>query len=111
MRLYQWMPYATFKKAIGDGCIWVRATMPMEFNDPFDCTGGIWGYPNSDVVREFMEKCPASRMCFEQRFQLGMLGDDYNTAAVRGGNFIMEHVSRPSIYWARISHCMLLKGR
>lgn len=83
MRLYQWMPYATFKKTIGDGCIWVRATMPMEFNDPFDCTGGIWGYPNSDVVREFMEKCPASRMCFEQRFQLGMLGDDYNTAAVR----------------------------
>lgn len=92
MRLYQWMSYDTFKKAIGNGCFYVRATRPWEFNDPFDCTGGVFGTPSSDFVSEFFILRQDKQMCFESKFKMGFLGNNRDEAAKKEVEGILRHM-------------------
>lgn len=83
MRLYQWMGYDVFKKALDGDCICVRAARPIEFNDPFDCTGGVYGTPTMQFVRSFFQARKDIALCFEGKFATGLLGIDYEVAAKR----------------------------
>lgn len=81
MKLYQWMSYEIFKKAIDGDCLCVRAARPSEFNDPFDCTGGVYGTPTVQLVTSFFNARRDMQRCFEAKFAMGFLGEDYDEAA------------------------------
>lgn len=92
MRLYQWMSYDTFKKAIDGDCISVRAATPAEFNDPFDCTGGVYGTPTSQFVKSFFNVRSDVQICFEAKFAMGFLGCDHDAAAKREVESILRRM-------------------
>ena len=75
------MSYETFKKAIDGDCLCVRAARPSEFNDPFDCTGGVYGTPTLQLVASFFNARRDMQMCFEGKFATGLLGANRDEAA------------------------------
>lgn len=53
MRLYHYMKASVLEKALTSDGLWVKAGSPCDFNDSFECTGGIYGTPTSSLVEEF----------------------------------------------------------
>lgn len=52
MRLYQYVKADVIEKAFTSDGFWVKASHPCEFNDPFECTGGVYGDPKQSFVDE-----------------------------------------------------------
>ena len=63
MMVYHYMTSEAFAKSVSEGGIWIKASHPSEFNDPFECTGGVWGVPSDDFAREFYESRPDLKAC------------------------------------------------
>ena len=53
MLYYKFMSYKRFVESILPGGAFIKVSRPCEFNDPFDCTGGLIGEFNSKVAEEY----------------------------------------------------------
>lgn len=58
MRLYHYVKADVVKTALNAAGFWVKASHPCEFNDPFECTGGVYGTPPLSLVEEFYATRP-----------------------------------------------------
>ena len=58
MRLYHYVKADVVKTALNAAGFWVKASHPCEFNDPFECTGGVYGTPPHSLVEEFYATRP-----------------------------------------------------
>jgi len=53
--LYQYMSVDTFLKAFTRDGFWVKASCPNEFDDPYECTGLVKGYPKESLIQQFFQ--------------------------------------------------------
>lgn len=58
MKVYQYIKPEVFFNAFTREGFWVKASHPEEFNDLFECTGGVYGTPTEEFVKEFLEQRP-----------------------------------------------------
>ena len=58
MILCQYVKADVIERALNAEGFWVKASCPSDFNDPFECTGGVYGDPASPVVEEFYATRP-----------------------------------------------------
>ena len=58
VRLYHYMKAEVLEKALTRDGLWVKASSPCDFNDPFECTGGVYGTPSRPFVEEFYASRP-----------------------------------------------------
>lgn len=53
MLYYKYMSYQRFTESILPGGAFIKVSRPCEFNDPFDCVGGLVGDFNSKTAEEY----------------------------------------------------------
>ena len=53
MRLYHYVKADVIEKGLNADGFWVKASRPCEFNDLFECTGGVYGNPTRSLVEDF----------------------------------------------------------
>lgn len=58
MRLCQYVKADVVEKALKADGFWVKASHPCDFNDPFECTGGMYGNPTCSLIEAFYERRP-----------------------------------------------------
>ncbi len=58
MRVYQYVKADVIHRALTPEGFWVKASHPCDFNDPFECTGGVFGCPTCTFVEEFYADRP-----------------------------------------------------
>ena len=63
MKLYHYVRADVIEKAFTSDGFWVKASHPCEFNDPFECTGGVYGNPPQSLVDDlFMNATSMKRL-------------------------------------------------
>ena len=58
MRVYQYVKADVLRHALTPEGFWVKASHPCDFNDPFECTGGVFGCPTCTFIEEFYAERP-----------------------------------------------------
>ena len=58
MRIYQYVKADVLRHALTPDGFWVKASHPCDFNDPFECTGGVFGCPTCTFLEEFYAERP-----------------------------------------------------
>lgn len=83
MLLWRYMSIETFLKATTKDEFVVKASRPSDFNDPFECTGVVYGRPTDTLVEEYWHLRPADHKTFRDihyinGFTVNELGDEKN---------------------------------
>ena len=121
MRVYQYIKPEVFVNAFTRDGFWVKASHPAEFNDLFECTGGVYGTPNDKFVKEFFELRPELRNAIEWHgktpekfveewlwrafYDRNFLGQAYRISCFVESSVVDDDVGADARMWSHYADC------